>query len=169
MTISPHATAVSIEACAFDAVPNTDPWAINRHGVVIGEIAWDDCMCGQLVVAETRRFPSMSFPIEEIDHTADCNEPWIVVQYTLSLTRCVAVQNDAGAPPSIASLSASAERNSSDMSLVRRAVLCCLQEHYDNDDINAYEVSSQDVTGPNGACAGFDMTIFIGWTNDCGC
>lgn len=170
-TLTPHELAVAIEACAFDAVPNdqVSGWPINRHGVVIGEIAWDDCECGQLVVAETRRYPSAAFPLEEVNHTDACNEPWLVVTYTLSLTRCVAIADESGTPPSITSLSASAARNSDDMTKIRHAVMCCLSELYNEHQLDAFELGPQEITGPNGMCAGFDLTIHVGWTNDCGC
>ncbi len=168
-TYTPHEIAEEIAQVAFDAVPNSGDWPIARNGVVIGEIVWDNCQCGQLVVTERRRYPSMTFPLEEVDHTAPCGEPWLVVAYTLSLTRCVPISDESGNPPSIAALAASAERNSLDMSLVRAAVMCWLSAEYDANRISAYELGAQDVVGPQGQCGGFEMTFTVGWTNDCGC
>lgn len=167
--LTPHEMAEAIVQCAYDAVPHDNPWPIGRTGVVIGEIAWDNCECGQLVISETRRYPSRDFPLDEVAHTSDCGAPYLVVEYTLSLTRCVAINDDNGYPPSVALLTASAERNSLDMTAVRHAVLCCLDEQYREHELVAYELGAMDVTGPGGMCAGFDFNILVGWTNDCGC
>lgn len=167
--LTPHEVAVALEACAFAAVTHTAPWEINRHGVVIGEIAWDECDCGQLVVSETRRYPATAFPLEEVDHTAECNEPWLVIQYTLSLTRCVPISGEDLVPPAVSLLTASAAQNSDDMTEVRRALMCCLSQRYDANEVAAFELGSQEVAGPGGGCAGFTMTVLVGWTNDCDC
>lgn len=166
---TPHEVAVDLEACAFAVANLPAPYTINRHGVVMGEIAWDDCQCGQLVIAETRRYPSVAFPIDQVDHTAECGAPWLVVQYTMSLTRCIPTVTNDGTAPAISALQASASRNSQDMTNVRHAVLCCLDEWYRTHQVTAFELGAMEVTGPNGACGGFDFTILVGWTNDCGC
>jgi hypothetical protein len=167
--LSPYDLAVTVEACIYAAIDHSANWPINRHGVVIGEIAWDDCACGQLVVSETRRYGATAFPLEAVIGTDNCNEPWLVVAYTVSLTRCVAVSQQSGEPPAISSLQASAQQNSLDMTQARRALQCCLSSHYDDNTLLAWEIGSQEVTGPGGQCAGFDMTFFAGWSNDCGC
>lgn len=164
-TLSQHELAVAIEACAYAAVTPKP----TRHGVVMGEIAWDDCACGQLVVAEQRRFPAREFPLEEVDHSAECGEPWIVTQLLLSLTRCIPTVDANGVPPSIAALTAAALQNSTDMTVVRKAVMCCLTTLYDTHQLAAFELGSQEVTGPTGMCGGFDLLIFVGHLNDCGC
>lgn len=167
--LSPFEVEQLIVQCAYDAADHGPGLEIGRLGVVIGDIAWDDCQCGQLVITEERRFPSRAFPLEEIDHTAECGEPWLVIVFTLSLTRCVPVGDDAGNPPSVADLSVAAAQLSRDMNLVRPAVLCCLSEVYDANQIFAFQLGAMEIVGPSGGCAGFDMTIMIGYTNDCGC
>jgi len=168
-TLSPFEVQQLIVQCAYDAIDHTGDLAINRKGVVPGDVAWDDCACGQLVITEERRFPSRAFPLEEIDHEANCGEPWLVIVFTLSLTRCVPMMDDNGNPPTIAALEVAAAQQSRDMSLIRPAVFCCLDEIYDQDKIMAYQLGAQEVTGPSGGCGGSDMTIMIGYTNDCGC
>jgi len=169
-TLNPNQVAQLIVDCALAHVQTADPNGIDRHGVVVGaEIADDDCQCGQLVIAEQRRYPSRDFPLEEVDHTAECGEPWIVVQYVLRISRCVPVPNENGVPPSIVDLSAAATLQSDDMTKIRNAVYCCLTAEYDPDHIDAFQLGSQEVTGPSGGCAGSELTIMVGWTNDCGC
>jgi len=167
--IEPFTLASQIVDCVYTAIDHTGDQNIARKGVVIGEIAWDSCNCGQLVIAEQRRFPSRSFPLEEVDHQAECGEPWIVIQLLLSLTRCVPTMDVNGVPPTVASLAAAAAQLSEDMNKTRPAVMCCLQPKYDADQLAAFELGAMEVTGPGGQCAGFDMTILLGYLNDCGC
>lgn len=172
-TLTPFEVAQAVVDCVYDAVEHVAPNAINRKGVVPGDIAWDDCQCGQLVISENRRFPSRNFPLEEVDHTADCGEPWLIVEYTLSLTRCVPGTTANAKSPTVASLSAAAELLSDDMSRARKAVMCCLTNLYDElgmgDRIEAFELGMQNTVGPEGDCAGHELLFWVGWTQDCGC
>lgn len=173
-TLTPFAVAQAIIDCVYAAVDHDAPNAINRKGVVPGDIAWDDCQCGQLVISENRRFPSRNFPLEEVDHTADCGEPWLIIEYTLSLTRCVAGPAQNKLSPAIADLSASALQLSEDMTKTRTAVLCCLAALYDefnpaNSRIDAFELGAQTTVGPEGGCVGHELLLWVGWTQDCGC
>ena len=168
-TLTPHEVAERILACAAAVV--TD---VNRVGVVPVEIAWDDCQCGQLAISEVDTYPSMDFPLDEVNNQAECGEPWHVVQYTLSLTKCVPVPDSNGQAPSCSDLSAAAAVLSADKRAVRRAVLCCLTELYEENDgaepqIEAFQLGHSVTVGPEGACAGSELTVFVGWTNDCGC
>jgi hypothetical protein len=168
-TLTPHEVAERILACAAAVV--TD---VERVCVVPGEIAWDDCHCGQLVISETDFFPSSDFPLDEVASQAECGEPWHVVQYTLSLTKCVPVPDSNGQAPTCTELALAASVLSADRRAVRRAVHCCLQALYDQQDsseeqIEAFQLGHSLTVGPEGACAGHELTIFVGWTNDCGC
>lgn len=168
---SPFQVSQEIVSAAFDAVPNTNPWPINRSGVVPGEIAWDECECGQLAIQEVRRFPSINFP-EEISRPQDgCGEGWLVHQYLLGLARCSPGPDDNGNPPPMSSLQTIAERMSLDMSLVRSAVYCRLQTLYNMSppQIYAFSLLDENVVGPSGLCVGFTLSILIGFPNDCGC
>jgi hypothetical protein len=172
-TLTPYEVAVAIVDCAYAAVDHDPPLAINRKGVVPGEIAWDDCQCGQLVISENRRYGSRNFPLEEIDHSAECGEPWIVVEYTLSLTRCVPSPTANAKSPAIADLQSAAQQLSEDMTKTRRAVMCCLTALYEEmgtgSKIEAFELGQQDTVGPEGGCGGHELLIFVGWNQDCGC
>lgn len=168
-TLSPFQVEQLIVGCAYNAVDHGVGLEINRVGVVPGDIAWDECQCGQLVITEERRFPSRDFPLEEVDHTAECGEPWLVVVLTLSLTRCAPVGDDNGNPPLVGGLGVAAAQLSKDMNDVRHPVYCCLNTAYDANQIMAFQLGAMEVVGPSGGCVGFDMTIMIGYTNDCGC
>ncbi len=169
-TLTPQDVAALVVACAYAAVDKNDPNGITRTGVVVGaEIAADDCQCGQLVIAQQRRYPSRDFPLDEVDHTAECGEPWLVVDLQLRIDRCVPVPDVNGQPPSVASLTAAAALQSDDMTKIRNAVRCCLSAEMDANHIEAYQLGPQEVTGPQGGCAGSTLQVLVGWTNDCGC
>lgn len=172
-TLDPHTVAQRVVDCVYAAVDHAGDLEVRRRGVVIGEHAWDDCQCGQLIISEQRRYPSRDFPLEDVDHTAECGEPWVVVELSLSLTRCIPSPDSSGNPPSIATLSTAAQQNSTDMTKTRRATLCCLSALYDAvapaETIDAYQLGVTEVVGPLGGCAGFTLRILVGYTNDCNC
>lgn len=155
--------------CAFNGVDHVAPWEIKRHCIVPGEIAWDDCECGQLAVAEVRRFPSNMFPLEQVDHTAECGAPYLVVAYNISLARCAPTVNENGKAPTCAKLQASAHQLNKDMGDIRRAIECCLNVHYDSHAIVAYELGAQEITGPQGRCIETTLAVLVAFANGCGC
>jgi hypothetical protein len=163
--MSPFDVADGIRLAALAALDPT----ISRSCVVPGEVAWDDCQCGQLVISEVDRYPSSAFPIDGVEHDDACGEPWHVVQFLLSLTRCVPTVDDNGNAPSCEALSDAAHQLMKDKSDVRFAVYCYLNGKFDAGDVEAFSLGHQLTTGPQGLCAGHDLTIFVGWTNDCGC
>lgn len=170
MTIlSQFQVAQALIQCAYDAVDHTGTLAIQRHGVVIGEIAWDQCQCGQLVISEQRRFLSRSFPVEEVDHTAECGGPWLVTQLSLSLARCVPDMDVNGQPPAVADLTTAAGQLSKDMTDTQQGVQCCLDNLYNANQVEAWELGAFEVVGPSGGCAGFSLLVYLGHTNPCGC
>lgn len=156
---------VQILDCAFDAVNPLRE--IKRKLVTIGEIVWDNCECGQLAISENRRFPSMSFPLDEIDHQAACGSPWLVSDLTLSLARCMPVGNQR--PPTPEALSSAAYQLDLEIAALRRAVECCLDEAYNSHELQAYQIGGTTIIGPQGACVAADTQILIGASNGCGC
>lgn len=159
----------NILACAYAGIDHDAPLDINRQCVVPGEIVWDNCQCGQLVIAESRRFPSNAFPLEQVDHTAECGAAWLVLDAKLNLTRCAPAIDVNGNPPKCVDLTASAKQLSKDMTDIRQAVECCLDGMYNANQIIAYELGAQEIVGPEGGCVGSELTIFIGVPNGCGC
>lgn len=161
----------SLLNCVLAGLDNTGALSIDRVCIVPGEIAWDQCQCGQLVIAETQRFPSLSFPLEGADRTQECGSPYLVVQLTVSLTRCVPVMDQDGNPPDCGELSVAAQQLSKDMSAVRKAAECCLDTTWNDTSqgLVAYELGAQTVVGPEGGCAGSELVVFLGFANGCGC
>ncbi len=166
---SPYEIAEAIVQCAYDAVPHDGDWPISRVGVVPGEVAWDECECGQLAIQEVRRYGSIRFPDEELRPQDDCGEAWVCHVFQLSLARCSPGPDDSGHPPAMSALASIAERMSIDMTAVRKAVYCCLNEKYDANEIHAFIINDVTVVGPSGLCVGFTLDFTVGYTSDCGC
>jgi len=155
--------------CAYAAIDHTGDLTINRKGVILGDIAWDECQCGQLVIKEDRRYPSMNFPVEEVNHEAECGQPWLVTVYTLSLARCIPGMDANGNPPDVTALTTAAIQLNKDMSQMRRGIVCCLENQYNQNAIAAYEIMAQEVNGPGGNCLETTLQILIGTPQNCGC
>lgn len=155
--------------CQLEKLDQAGKLEIRRHCIVPGEIAWDNCDCGQLVIAEQRRYPSRLFPLEEIDHTAECGAPWLVIVALISLARCVSNPDNNGNPPSCVDLEQDAFQLNRDMGIMRSAAECCLDTLYNNNSIIAYELGAQEIQGPEGGCVETNLMVQIGITNGCGC
>ena len=157
--------------CAYNAVDHTDPWAINRRLITGGEVAWDNCECGQLAVSFERKFPSMSFPLEEVDHESNCGGPWLVNQFLISLARCwpSTTESAMNPAPTPEAITAAAQQLDRDMTMLRRGIGCCLDEAFNTHAIAAWEIGAQEVNGPQGACIETTLLVYVGQTMDCGC
>jgi hypothetical protein len=80
----------------------------DRSFVHVGDVAWDNCECGQLAVTIQEMYPSQSFPMEAGLITAAaggvtvgnraCAAPLFVVGYLVSIVRCVP-SGDGRSPP----------------------------------------------------------------------
>lgn len=169
MALTSWEVAVLMLQCAYDALDHGPGLEIDRRCIVPGEIAWDDCQCGQLVIAEDRRWPSRDFPLDEIDHTAECGAPWLVVSYTISLARCSPGPDSNGNPPSCAALQAVALQLNRDMGILRHAIECCLSVQYDANNLAAWELGAQEIVGPQGGCVATTLNVMAGFPNGCGC
>lgn len=165
------AVVTGVAECVVAALENTPGGVPNRVcPVVPGAIAWDNCECGQLAqtitsVAPTRAFPTPSSELPD----EKCGSPMVVVSVTLSLTRCVTGVDDRGNSPRCASLFEEAVILEADRAAVRRAVRCCLANIYAEmpPRIFAYTVGAVNSVGPEGGCAGIEMTYQFGIANDC--
>lgn len=165
--------------CALDRLADTPSDVPPRACVITGPIAWDDCECGQLVVAITDSFTSSNFPTPSASTAASfgtgrCGEPILGYTLTISMLRCVPVGNEQGNPPSCNELAASALTSVQDASAVSAGILCCLSGMLREKDahgtpvITGFTAGKQDfVTG--GMCGGSAMTIQIALLNYCPC
>ena len=77
--------------------------------LVPGEVAWDNCQCGQFAQTIESVFGSNSFPTPATDtRQTPCGPNLTVVVVRASLVRCVHGVSDDGRPPSCAALLADA-------------------------------------------------------------
>lgn len=156
--------------CVYDALGDTEAGLPNRFcPLVPGEIAWDECECGQLAGTIVDIYPSGNFP-QAINDTpqSKCGPPLIVVSASLSLVRCVPVPDNNGKGPTCDKLFAAAVTLEIDRFTARRALRCCLKGMYTRLEIANFTVGNAVSVGPEGMCAGFTMPFLIGFTNE-GC
>jgi hypothetical protein len=152
--------------CVYDAL---DPKPNRFCPLVPGDIAWDECECGQLAGSITEDFPSNIFPTPANDSPqTKCGPPLMVVAATLSLVRCVPTPNDNGHPPKCDLLLEAAVQLERDRWAARRALSCCLKGMFARFEIANFLVGTTTTIGPEGMCAGFNLPFFIGFTNE-GC
>lgn len=142
---------------------------VNRFcPLVPGAIAWDECDCGQLAQTITQIFPSNVFPTPATDtRQTACGPQLSVVNVTLSLTRCVPIVDDNGSPPSCDALLASAVILECDRQAVRTAVACHLLALRDTYQIHDFSIGPAVSVGPEGACAGVELTYQFAVSNLC--
>src|SRR5262245_59827143 len=152
----------AILAAALAGIDHTGSLSIARNCIVPGEIVWDACQCGQLVLAESRRYPSKSFPAEDASDDDNGCQPWLVLDITISLVRCVPVIDEAGNPPACTDLQHAAQQLEKDMTDLRKAAECYLHTQYDSHAVAAFQLGAQTVVGPQGACAGHELALLVG-------
>lgn len=174
-----YGIAQTLLTCATVRLDETEAGAPDRACVITGPIAWDNCQCGQLIVAITNSYTSNNFPTPSASTAASfgtgrCGEPIIAYTLTISMLRCVPISDNQGNPPSCEALAASALQTVIDASAVRDGILCCLSDLIrDRDDngslvLTGFVAGNQDfVTG--GMCGGSTMVVTVGLLNRCPC
>jgi hypothetical protein len=180
-----YLVAQQLLTCALDKVEATwvdEPeWNLQRACVVWGEIAWDNCECGQLVVSIGRQFPSNEFPFDAgtgigtgvgvVSRQSRCGSPIWIIEYEISILRCAPIQDEQGDPPPCADLDESARRLAIDAWAVRTGIGCCLAELKTELEANGapsiheYLIREQIATGPAGGCAGSSLMVSVGLRN----
>jgi hypothetical protein len=149
---------------------NTDAGEPKRVSVVVGsDLVWDECDCGGLLAVQLiRAFPSETFPIIKQNGPFNrCVIPRTVVQYHVSILRCVAQPSGFDAAPPAAKMTEDAERDYADRWAILRGVTCCLDQETRNDPGNApvYILGEQIALGEGGKCAGSQLAVFLGLPN----
>lgn len=135
--------------------------------LVPGEIAWDNCDCGQLAQTITEVYPSDTFPVPANDsRRTACGPNLTVARVKLSLVRCVRGPTD-GDPPSCADLLADALVLESDRYVARTALACYLAGRRDAYAITDFAVGAGVSVGPQGDCAGVEVAYLVGLGSAC--
>jgi hypothetical protein len=143
-----------------------------RMCVTAGEIAWDDCECGQLAVSLTSQYETAEFPNpwtgEQNAGVRKCGPPFFVFNYTVSMTRC-APTGTQEAPPTCEELSAAARVTAEDAWAVRAGIMCCMCTGVTPvngvKQFERFTIGEQTEVGPGGACQGSAITVSIGVRN----
>lgn len=137
--------------------------------LVPGEIAWDECQCGQFAQTITQSVPSENFPIAATDRrTNACGPQHLVFSATASLTRCVpGVDSRTGKPPDCAALLRAARILEEDRQALRLGVTCCLFALRKAYVITDFTVGTAVSVGPQGQCVGVELTYQFGIRNVC--
>lgn len=147
----------------------------NRMCIATGEVAWDECECGQLAVSLTNQYESASFPTpwtgEGNQGAGPCGPSLFVYQYTVSMLRC-APETDTEAPPPCPAIGAAARVTIEDAWAVRAGIMCCMCAGVQRDPLTGqktferYWVGPQEEVGPAGMCQGSAITVAIGVKNN---
>ena len=165
------AVVTGVGACidaGLDATPESGGGSIRNPNMrtcllVPGNISWDGCECGQLALTIQRIYPSQTFPADasELPTLGGCLNTPKAVQALASITRCVSGIT-AGVPPHLptcAALQADGLTLAADAYAMDLAVRCCLDTFKDNRIIWNYRVGGINFVGPEGGCAGSELTF----------
>lgn len=128
---------------------------------------------GQLTVNVVRTYPSRQFPVPDLGTPNNCDAPYQVATFNVTVFRCMPV-GSVEHPPSCAKLDDTALVVLSDMEAVRQGVVCCLR---DRDtlmptlgDAYVWGLGDHLPVGPEGGCVGTNLTVLVGLPTcwDCG-
>jgi hypothetical protein len=151
-------TVASVLEQAVYAELTTKP---DRHGVVPGAIAWDECDCGLLAVSVARVFLTETFPDELSRRIGNaCDAPWEVAEVVIQVVRCAPNPDDID-PPTTAELAASAQEVLRDAYQMLKAVSVKLCEMNRDREISDFMVRPLTAQGPSGGCVGNELRAYV--------
>lgn len=157
--------ADTLRACVEDRLDEP----VIRSCVITGEVAWDECECGQLVVSLQRQYPTSSFPNEGGDETtpqSSCGSPLWVGEFNISILRC-SPETDTAAPPACSELGKAANLSIRDGWAANAGAWCCLKDLKNNRDVNRFEIGTTTYVGAAGLCQGSSTIVRVGVINAC--
>lgn len=156
--------------CAVEELDRTEWGRPDRVCLLVpGEIAWDDCQCGQFAQTITQDVPSESFPIAATDRRVTaCGPAHLVVNVTASLARCVPGPNPRnGEPPTCEQLLTAARRLEDDRTALRLGIACCLRTLRNANVITDFTMGAAITQGPQGGCVAVELSYQFGLRNVC--
>ena len=134
----------------------------DRHGVVPGAIAWDECDCGLLAVSVARIFLTEAFPDELSRRIGNaCDAPYEVAEVVIQVIRCVPGASDQTIAPTVAELDASAQEILRDAYEMLKAVSVKLCQMNDARDISDFMLRPLTAQGPTGVCGGNELRAYV--------
>lgn len=132
----------------------------NRHGVVPGAIAWDECDCGLLAVSVGQIYPTEAFPNPVQARVGNgCDAPWEAAEIIIQVVRCVPTHDQK--PPTVAALDASAQEILRDAYEMMRAVSTTLCEMSNAREISDFVMRALTPQGPTGVCGGNELRAVV--------
>lgn len=153
--------AVLMRDCAAAKILAEGLEAPARSVVTVGEIAWDDCPCGQLAVTLVEIFPADTPPNPALSLWARCPPRTLVAHYIAEILRCAHGTTGVQSPPTPAQLAADALGAVKDAWAVRQGIGCCLREQTTARNITDYVIGGQKMAGPAGGCVGSDLDVYV--------
>jgi hypothetical protein len=153
-----YTVAAALEAAVY-AELTTKP---DRHSVVPGAIAWDECDCGLLAVSVAQIYLSDQFP-DQVASKAGvrCDAAWEVGEFVLQIIRCAPQPEGDALAPTTTALDASAQevlRDAYELLLAASVKLCQMSDAHDIADFLMRPLTAQ---GPSGGCVGNELRVVV--------
>lgn len=151
--------------CNATALGSTAAGAPERRCIYTGsELAWDACDCGTLSVHVPRTYLSETFPDIKLrpPFKGDCQIPFTVVEYVITILRCVPGMGPNAAPPACSELNLAAATDLDDRQAVLFGTRCCLAARM-------HMIGEQLAVGEQGQCAGSELHVFVPFSNCVAC
>lgn len=162
--------ATTVLECVHSRIVNAGLPDFGRVCVVPGEVAWDDCSCGQLTITNPSQFSSVTFPLpSEGMNETQCGAPYTVSTFEVTALRCAPNPDRNGHSPQCITLQNAAKILYQDKYYMRTAVQCCLAELRNSNDIEDYNMSNTVETGPRGGCVGAVLSFNVSLISNCPC
>jgi hypothetical protein len=153
--------AVAMRDCVAAELAAQSLPAPDRSVVTVGEIAWDECPCGQLAVTLVEVFPADTPPTPTLGLWRKCPPSSRVAHYTVELLRCAHGTTGGGDPPTPAELSADALLAIRDAWAVRQGIACCLRTLAATNAVADFSLGTQSMVGPAGGCVGSELAVYV--------
>jgi hypothetical protein len=168
--------ATHIKECVLVWLETTSKGLPERACVISGELAWDNCECGQLTVAIQNEYESSGTTVPragtETPGRRSCGPPLYVANFMVTMLRCAPTGKNTE-PPTCDELEAFARAATEDAWAVRAGVICCLDEAISTRLPNGtklyrdFVVGTQTRVGPQGACGGSQLPVAVTIDNGC--
>lgn len=153
-----YTVASTLKQAVYDEL-TTKP---DRHSVVPGAIAWDECDCGLLAVSVARVFLTETFPDELARRVGNaCDAPWEVAEIVIQVVRCAPNPDDPLTAPTTTELDASAQEVLRDAYEMMRAASVTLCEMNRDRDIADFMLRPLTAQGPTGGCVGNELRAYV--------
>ena len=134
----------------------------DRHSVVPGAIAWDECDCGLLAVSVAQVFLTETFPDQLTRRVGNaCDAPWEVGEIVIQVVRCAPNPDDPTAAPTTDELAASAQEVLQDAYEMLLAVSVKLCEMNAAREISDFMLRPLTAQGPSGGCVGNELRAYV--------